>query len=560
MKLNEAKREIQTEGFDNGNHIFSIKQSSRAFEILSSNIYSDKILAVVREYGCNALDAHKMVNKADVPFEVHLPNQYEPFFKIRDFGPGLSDENVTILFTTYFESTKDSSNDFTGCLGLGSKSAFSYVDQFSIISYFNGEKTFFSAYLNEDNVPQITLVSKEPSSEDNGLEINMAVKPSDFSAFKEKAGQIFKRFPVAPNFTGSSIELETIEYSLVGKNYRVVKNNGWRSNQTASVVQGCVQYPIDIESFNIPVTELQKNVLKYQVEMDFEIGELNITASRERLNYDKVTQQNILNKVNEVILEIQKDMKVKINNVSTKYEARVLFYNTMRNCGGLINTVIKSGILFKNELIDSDDITISLIDEVPMIDSTTNTPIMDNHGKPRLMNKPYGHLIEYDRFKLNNKVPKSNDTSTWDHYSAPFLFNGKDYDQGKTKVFVIKDETGVSIGQILKHNFAGKVFKVIVISLDDMARLPDVIKQFEGYPESNMFRLSALERPPKEVKVKVKKEAVAVRKFLHLGSIFSDGSYSTEEKEVDPNKGGYYLMSYSGGIINEGINLTKVLN
>lgn len=37
---------------------FKIQASAKAFEILSSNIYTNKVRAVIREYNCNAYDAH----------------------------------------------------------------------------------------------------------------------------------------------------------------------------------------------------------------------------------------------------------------------------------------------------------------------------------------------------------------------------------------------------------------------------------------------------------------------------------------------------------------------
>ncbi len=42
---------------------FTIKASEKAFQILSSQLYSNKILAVIREYICNAIDAHKEERK-----------------------------------------------------------------------------------------------------------------------------------------------------------------------------------------------------------------------------------------------------------------------------------------------------------------------------------------------------------------------------------------------------------------------------------------------------------------------------------------------------------------
>lgn len=87
---------------------------------------------MIRELSCNAKDAHVDAGKGDVPFEIHLPNDLEPWFAVTDFGIGLSHEDVTGLYRTYFDSTKTKSNDVTGQFGIGSKSPFAYVDQFTV--------------------------------------------------------------------------------------------------------------------------------------------------------------------------------------------------------------------------------------------------------------------------------------------------------------------------------------------------------------------------------------------------------------------------------------------
>ena len=51
---------------------FKIQASAKAFEILSSNIYTHKVRAVIREYNCNAYDAHVDAGNSE-PWDVHLP-------------------------------------------------------------------------------------------------------------------------------------------------------------------------------------------------------------------------------------------------------------------------------------------------------------------------------------------------------------------------------------------------------------------------------------------------------------------------------------------------------
>ena len=74
---------------------FGIKESglSHIFNVLRNQLYSDKVLAVIREYSCNAVDAHTEVGK-DEPILVTLPNQLSPYFKVRDYGRGLTEKEI----------------------------------------------------------------------------------------------------------------------------------------------------------------------------------------------------------------------------------------------------------------------------------------------------------------------------------------------------------------------------------------------------------------------------------------------------------------------------------
>ena len=65
---------------------FRIRNSAKAFNILSSGLYANKVRAIVRELSCNAVDSHIAAGKQDTPFDVHLPNQHEPWFAILDLS------------------------------------------------------------------------------------------------------------------------------------------------------------------------------------------------------------------------------------------------------------------------------------------------------------------------------------------------------------------------------------------------------------------------------------------------------------------------------------------
>ena len=151
MKINTNSNEVLTN--TDASKSFKINASGHAFKILSSGVYEHKIKAVVRELGCNAYDSHVEAGKEDVPFLVHVPNTLEPWYATTDFGVGLSEQQVMNLYTTYFESTKQESNDLIGGLGIGSKSPFAYTDQFTVVSTYDGVCSTFSAYIGTNGFP-----------------------------------------------------------------------------------------------------------------------------------------------------------------------------------------------------------------------------------------------------------------------------------------------------------------------------------------------------------------------------------------------------------------------
>src|SRR5690349_7579063 len=120
MKLYQEDIDIKSDGEFKAKEAV-IVASAHAYSVLSKGLYSNPIRAIVRELSCNAWDSHIEAGHTDKAFEVYLPNALAPTFKIRDYGVGLTEEQVESVFD-YFRSTKQQSNAMTGCFGLGAKS------------------------------------------------------------------------------------------------------------------------------------------------------------------------------------------------------------------------------------------------------------------------------------------------------------------------------------------------------------------------------------------------------------------------------------------------------
>ena len=264
---------------------FRIRNSAKAFNILSSGLYANKIRAIIRELSCNAVDSHTAAGTEAMPFEVHLPTVLEPFFSIRDFGTGLTHDQVTNIYTTYFESTKTNSNAFIGALGLGSKSPFSYTDNFTVTAIKGKRKGIYTAFINDSGVPSIALMAEEDTNEAPGVEVKFSVNDRyDFDKFRNEASRVYTHFKLRPKITGvSNFTFPEIEFDTKNIIPGVHSLKKLASDKSIALM-GNIAYPIDIPSSDKSLGDLAK-LLQCNLLIEFGIGELDFQASREGLSY-----------------------------------------------------------------------------------------------------------------------------------------------------------------------------------------------------------------------------------------------------------------------------------
>ncbi len=282
---------------------FTIRTSAHAFRQLSSGMYKDKVAAPLRELGCNAMDAHIEFGTPDRPFEVKLPNRIDKQFYVRDWGPGLSHDDIMNMYTSYFMSTKQTSNDFTGAFGLGSKSPFSYTDAFVVTSVFGGKKRTYSAHLGDDGTPTIALLTTEDADKDweHGLMVGFPVKPTDYTEFQEKAQQVFKWFRVPPKVEGAGA-IVPIERAVDLPDFMRVKGGSGHG-----VLMGNVQYPLS--RYNLTgLSPLGTKLFDFEgLVLKVGIGDVQVAISREELQYDKPTIAELLRRCEAAALHIARE-------------------------------------------------------------------------------------------------------------------------------------------------------------------------------------------------------------------------------------------------------------
>ena len=298
---------------------FRIRNSAKAFNILSSGLYANKIRAIIRELSCNAVDSHTAAGKQEVPFDVHLPNQLDPTFRIRDYGTGLSHEQVLTIYTTYFESTKTESNQFIGALGLGSKSPFSYTDNFTVTAIKDGSRNVYSAFINGEGVPSVALMHSESTTEPNGVEVQFAVTDRwDYDKFYSEAREVYTYFALRPVVSGGEREFDfrNIEY----KDRNIIPGVHYIGSRNRSIaVMGNIAYPIDVPNADTNLGSLAK-LLGCGLEMHFDIGELDFQASREGLSYIPQTIEAIKNKLIAANAQLAVHLEMEANAITNTWE------------------------------------------------------------------------------------------------------------------------------------------------------------------------------------------------------------------------------------------------
>lgn len=351
MIPNHKERNVQTSGLDE-QAVFGISVDNQAhiMTILRDTLYTDKILAVLREYSANAWDSHRMSGKDDLPIKVTLPSPAEPTLVIRDFGPGLTQEEVFTVFTQYGASTKRTTDKAVGTLGIGCKSGFAYSDSFSIDSYNNGTKSTYVAVLDKSEKGMISLLNREPCGEETGLCIQIPVKPEDIPQFIDKAKGLFRYFIPKPDINTEVSDMAEIAMEM--KTGVLTKSGGWVA------VMGCIPYRINIQQLQALRSKEEDavSIKKFLAGLDgllfFKIGEIHIVANREELRYTTETKQALETRFNELIEEYVTSALKDIQESGLTYFERRIRLMKFEDLKFAIPDVLKE---FLNPTIDVSD-------------------------------------------------------------------------------------------------------------------------------------------------------------------------------------------------------------
>lgn len=260
------------------------------FKGFSDNLYSNKIGSIVREYASNACDANTE-SGTDLPVVITMisPSTTTPGQIIfEDFGPGLSPSRVRDVFSKYFSSTKRNSNNEIGGYGIGSKSAFSVFDSFQIITRVDGTEYHYVMHKGL-KAPQITRMLEMPTDKPNGTQIILPIKDRlQENDFEQECMQQLRYFE----------NIDYVGFRELGNDYELVQGENWiyRTDATYRGLEACVgrvRYPLDGEVIRKLFGSGYYNYNLNNFAVRFEVGELDVTMSRESIDYNERTLEAI---------------------------------------------------------------------------------------------------------------------------------------------------------------------------------------------------------------------------------------------------------------------------
>lgn len=397
---------------------------SMVFQLFTKNVYSNPIGTIVREITSNCFDSHVEAN-VNLPVIIRKTVDNETnntYISFIDYGVGMSRDRVKNIYGVYFESTKRVTNTQIGGYGIGGKSPLAYKrfngegeneydNSFSVITIFNKIKYTYVIYEGA-NTPVISLLHKEKTKEGNGTEVRIPILSKDVSKF---VNEMVKQLYYFENIIFEGFD----NYANIKNDYQIIRGNtflyrGLSYSENVHICLGRVAYPIDYG-----VLGLSSYDFKMPVALKLNVGDINVTVSRESVDYSEKTIKFLKSKLIEVKQEIS-DMLIKqyenITTLSDYFEVknefgRLYFPNgSSMYVGNIIKheNVSFSNFAYKLFKMPTDKQLFNLFFEVRQYGKKTKSRYNSNKfvgGYSEIVNNP-PNVLHIDSDTFNRKVIK----------------------------------------------------------------------------------------------------------------------------------------------------------
>jgi hypothetical protein len=288
--------------------------------MLTTNLYSNQMLAAIREPLCNAWDANIEAGTTDQPLVIKITKDGN--LMIQDSGLGIPAEKMKDVYGVYGQSTKKDNDAVTGGFGLGSKAPWALADSFRVISECGGIKTIYNmpkSCVENDGLPGILPVATMPT-ERSGLTLLIPIPEDKMAEAVDYVKAIVCHGAMNATFENEIIgegpyPMPVLEMSDEPGSYNVDSTSWWRGymgDHSIFVRYGAVIYPM----LRNPKTDKVANVLEdfmgmvgfRRMVVQAAPGSLALTPSREALSSHKMTEDGLVDLLTALVKRIEEDL------------------------------------------------------------------------------------------------------------------------------------------------------------------------------------------------------------------------------------------------------------
>lgn len=321
LKNNTVNKTNKLKGLRSKN--MGIGNVKKVLQITTKGLYSHPIRTAVQEYISNAKDSHDQAKVCTSKIEITAPTLSDLCLKIKDFGTGMSEDEVFDIYTQVGASTKDKSNDFLGAFGFGAKSWFAVAPSFSLVSIKNKERCLFNISLDDTEFAKVELLSKEKTKEANGVEVILPLNEhKEVQEVKDAVARAIRFWPKKPKTTNFAIENLTPEFE--GENGIVfdrAENKSLKNYANVIVSFGGIEYFLDEETARkLDQDNPFCNSRYYRssesekvVALKVNLGEIEVPSDRERILVNQkslaLLKSRLKNIKDEYVKEIKQEIK-----------------------------------------------------------------------------------------------------------------------------------------------------------------------------------------------------------------------------------------------------------
>lgn len=481
--------------------------SATSFNHIINSLYKNPLGAILRELTTNALESH-MAAGSTRKVAIQLPIDIDQNLTIRDFGTGLTDEDVQKYLNSLFSTSKDKDNTYMGGFGLGSKSPLALVDTFNIVSIHKGLKNNYAWIKEAGKLPNLIHLDDEedrdePTKEEDGIKITIPLGSStkisqgrlkatvEEEARRQLLGFVGKIMFVDNIHEAKYADLNDITETVIKEKivldlphltlYSRDKDTYYPDTNTVLIMVGGVNYPFT-SSYRHYVTDLFKHFLNgvsnYLVCLKAPIGTLEIPMSREEL----LTSAHNEDVIKDTAKKAEQDIVQHIKSLNINLDTNLVdYYTQLKNAPKKQSGEVEFKLVIPDSTFQAKDKP--LIDFYDSIKQGSRTLSMSSLAGDRLPNKLFTSFLE----TLKVSVVQYDMHGNKERYTGYSSFNvyNKPYSIVTTTSPLPKGVTHAFLHAFLEETLKPK-YPLLIIQLDESLHsqvhlLTDVLIAYQDY-------------------------------------------------------------------------------